>query len=148
MRCDPGYRQLAQQTVSETRDDQAMNMGCALTYLQVLDACANVCAGADAAGLHRGDILATMPDGRLLALDAVVTHSGATSYADGASKTNGHAAAGSARAKRTAFASNSEGVGEYDIRPTLGGVRQARRRGGHEVPVGAAGHRGGEQLLN
>ena len=73
--------------------------------------------GADAAGLHRGDILATMPDGRLLALDAVVTHSWAASYADGASKTNGHAAAGSARVKCAAFARIGEGAGEDEFVP-------------------------------
>ena len=65
--------------------------------------------GADAFGLHRGDILATIPDGRCLAasLDTIVTHSWATSYAEGAIKTNRHAAAGWARDKRAAFVSRS-----------------------------------------
>ena len=74
-------------------------------------------AAANAAGLRRGDIFATMPDGRLLALDVVVVHPWASSYAAGASRTNGKAARVAAARKRTEFATIGEGAGGFDFVP-------------------------------
>lgn len=45
-----------------------------------------------AAGQRRGDILTTMPDGRVLVLDCVITHPAAASYVREASRTTGWAA--------------------------------------------------------
>ena len=69
------------------------------------------------AGYRRGDILAIMPDGRLVALDGVVTHAWAPSNVDQACHINGHAAARKTNAKRAAFASLREGAGGYDFVP-------------------------------
>ena len=56
-----------------------------------------------------------MPDGRFLALDVVVVQPWASSYAAGASRTNGKAARIAAVRKRTEFATIGEGAGGFDF---------------------------------
>ena len=76
-------------------------------------------AAANAAGLRRGDIVATMPYGRLLALDVVIVHPWASSYAVGASKIepDGKAARIAAARNRREFATRGEGAGGFDFGP-------------------------------
>jgi len=58
-----------------------------------------------------------MPDGRLVALDGVVTHAWAPCYVDQACKTNGHTAGRLAQSKCTSFATLREGAGGYEFVP-------------------------------
>lgn len=66
-----------------------------------------------ATGLRRGDILATMLNGRLVVLDGLITHAWAPAYVAQACHTNGHAAALQASARRAAFAKLRTGAGSY-----------------------------------
>ena len=65
------------------------------------------------------DILAILPGGRLVVLDCVVTHSAAASYARGASRQAGFAAAKAETSKRRAFELFGDGAG-YDFLPLAG----------------------------
>ena len=73
-------------------------------------------AGAAAAGDHRGDILAILPEGRVAIVDCVVTHPAASSYVSGAAREAGHAAERAARGKELAYAALCQGDG-YDFVP-------------------------------
>lgn len=69
-----------------------------------------------AAGLRRGDILAVMPEGRVVVLDCVVTHPAAASYVRAASRTAGATVLRAEQMKRRSFDSLGQGVG-YDFVP-------------------------------
>jgi hypothetical protein len=69
-----------------------------------------------AAGLRRGDILAVMPEGRVVVLDCVVTHPAAASYVRAASRMAGAAVLRAEQAKRRDFDSLGQGGG-YDFIP-------------------------------
>jgi hypothetical protein len=67
-------------------------------------------------GLHRGDILAVLPAGRVVVLDCVVTHPAAASHRRAAARAFGAAAAKAAQGKVTAFRSH-QGACDYEFVP-------------------------------
>ena len=67
-------------------------------------------------GLRRGDVLAVLPDGRIVIIDVVVRHSAAPSYAREASRYDGAAARHAERLKRREFAHFADGA-QYDFVP-------------------------------
>ena len=56
-----------------------------------------------AAGQRRGDVLTTMPDGRIAAIDCVITHPAAATYVRQAALKTGYAAEQAEQRKRTQF---------------------------------------------
>jgi hypothetical protein len=71
-----------------------------------------------AAGMHRGDILAVLPGGRVVVLDCVITHPAAPSHVRAAARTSGAAAAKAAKTKVSAFRSR-QGACEYEFVPLV-----------------------------
>jgi hypothetical protein len=65
----------------------------------------------------RGDIITVMPDGRVLILDAVVTHPAAASYVAAASQTTGAAAARAERDKGRKYADMAQEDAGYEFVP-------------------------------
>jgi hypothetical protein len=83
--------------------------GCATSLEPNYSHLAAAPVGRDAAGQRRGDILAVMPDGRIVVLDCVITHPAASSYVAAASAETGSAAAQAERRKRRDFATFGQG---------------------------------------
>ena len=77
--------------------------GCATSMEPSYSHLATAPSGRDAAGQRRGDILAVMPDGRIVVLDCVITHPAAASYVVEASRTTGSAARRAERRKQQNF---------------------------------------------
>ena len=69
--------------------------------------------------MKRGDILAILPGGRIVDLDCVITHPAAASYARGASRQAGFAAATAETNKRRAFEVFGDSAG-YEFLPLAG----------------------------
>ena len=80
---------------------------------------AGVLASSDAqgaaAGQRRGDVLTTMPSGRILAIDCVVTHPAAASYVKQAALKAGYAAEQAERRKHLQFREISSAA--FDFKP-------------------------------
>ena len=104
-----GAKMMRHNTLTPVWRRIAQYAGCTTSLEPPYNHLATTPADRDATGQRRGDILAIMPDSRIVVLDYVVTHPAATSYVAEASRETGSAARKAERRKQRNFEAFSDG---------------------------------------